>query len=555
MAHALLKQALEILPTPALLVDEARCILFANPAAERLYGGSREALVSQPVTTLLREEEGALAAVWLSRHLAQAERALLRQPVAVRVIRSDAAELNADLTVTALAADSGAGVFLLVLQENRFEEALRRQLTLTSYYRAAVDPAIRSNSPAATPATTADVLRILTTEFGATLARLWLIEPEESRWHLQMSVGPGEGPREQSLRRFEQAALPPEVREAAALGRPYHASRLKGLPAFNSEWLADRGVDCVAAFPLFDREELRGVLAVFGPRSFREETVEGLAAFAAITSLLLRARAVADCPWTSQERASQQLQRVGALAGGVAHEFNNMLAVILGQSELLLERLEAGDPTRQAVESIQRAGARTAEMTRQLLAFGQRQFLDPRLTDLNAFVSRLKPEISRLAGPSIRVVIVPDTHLETVLIDPHRLEEAVLTLVQRACMAMVKGGTLTLTVRSLGPREVPQGVAAAVPHVSLSIADTGPALDAEGKARLFEPFYAAGASSGQVGLDLAAIYGFVGQSGGCVRVDSESGRGTAIRLYFPCATVPDPTPETAQRVITSSNGH
>ncbi len=555
MASPLLRQALDALPTAALLVDEARCVLFANQAAERLYGSTREALVAQPVTRILREESGTLNTVWLSRHLSETERALLPQPIAVRLLRSHAAELDASLTVTALTADSGETQFLLTLQESRVAPALLRQVTLSTCLRAAIDPAVRANTSAAGSDTPVDLLRVPTAEFGAALVRLWLIEAEESIWRLHLSVGCGEDPWERNSRPFVEAELPPEVREAANQGRPYLGSRLQSNPLFNPEWLVEQGVDSVAAFPLYQGGTLRGVLAVFGQQPFREETVTGLAAFSAITALLLGARTSADCPWSSQECQTQHLQGVGALAGGVAHEFNNMLAVILGQSELLLERLEAGDPMRQAVESIQRAGERTAEMTRQLLAFGRRQFLDPRLTDLSAFINRLKPEITGLAGPSIRVIVVPDANPETVCIDPQLLREAILTLVQRACTAMPKGGTLTLTVRGLGPREAPQGVATAVPHVSLTIADTGPAMSTEERARLFEPFYGAGPSRGPAGLDLAAVYGFFAQSGGYVRVDSEPGRGTAIRIYLPRAALSDTPPERTQQSLISPNGH
>ena len=241
-----------------------------------------------------------------------------------------------------------------------------------------------------------------------------------------------------------------------------------------------------------------------------------------------------------QLRQAQKMEAVGRLAGGVAHDFNNILMVINGYVQLVLRRLSPRHPLRQNLNEIRKAGERAASLTGQLLAFSRRQFLVPRILDLNKVVADTKEMLRRVIGEDVELVIRQGCKLAKVLADPGQIAQVLVNLAVNARDAMPGGGRLTIETGNVDLREAETGDlpgAAPGPYVMLAVSDTGVGMSKELMEHMFEPFFTTRERGKGTGLGLSTVYGIVKQSGGYVRAQSEPGQGSAFRIYLPCARV------------------
>lgn len=237
-----------------------------------------------------------------------------------------------------------------------------------------------------------------------------------------------------------------------------------------------------------------------------------------------------------QLRRSQKMEAIGRLTGVLAHDFSNLLTMISGYCQIVLDGLPARDPRRRDMEATLEAAGRATNLTRQLLTIGHRQPARPRLLGLNRLVSRMERILRRVAGRRIQLALVLKRPLGRIKADPAQVEQVIMNLVVNARDAMPKGGRLTIeTSQTRVPKDGLPDQPSLSPgrYASLTIADTGIGMDAETKSHLFEPFFTTKAKRKGVGLGLSIVYGIVKQSKGEIEVDSEPGRGTAFRVHFP----------------------
>jgi signal transduction histidine kinase len=249
-----------------------------------------------------------------------------------------------------------------------------------------------------------------------------------------------------------------------------------------------------------------------------------------------------------QLRQAQKMEAIGRLAGGVAHDFNNLLTAIIGYADLITERLDSSDPSSsiaREVAEIRNAADRASGLTRQLLAFSRKQFLNPTILNLNDTASGLLQMLPRVIGDHIRTTSQLSDSLARVKADPSQMEQVFLNLVLNARDAMPMGGQLTIRTANVDlDEEILSAESLSIQpgrYAMLSIGDTGTGMDAATRDRAFEPFFTTKPKGKGTGFGLATVYGIVDQSGGAIYLDTALGRGTTVRIYLP-ATEATPEP-------------
>ncbi len=325
--------------------------------------------------------------------------------------------------------------------------------------------------------------------------------------------------------------------------RSHTPALLVGEAAFQEHWL---GV--LAGGPMEQESRIR-------TKSGREKTVE--ASVFSITGdagqVLCIVAIVRDI--SERRRLQVQLQQatkmeaVGRLAGGVAHDFNNLLNVIIGYSELMLERRNSGEFLERGAREIRKAADRAAGLTRQLLAFSRQQVLEPKVLDLHDIISEMKDLLLRMLGEDVELVVTPAEDLGRVRADPGQIGQVIMNLAANSRDAMPQGGRFMVETANFVVDEafaaehanMPPG-----PYVLLSVTDTGSGMTPEIRSHIFEPFFTTKEKGKGTGLGLATVYGIVKQSGGYIWVYSEPEQGATFKVYLPRV---DALPERSQPVL------
>jgi two-component system, cell cycle sensor histidine kinase and response regulator CckA len=277
-----------------------------------------------------------------------------------------------------------------------------------------------------------------------------------------------------------------------------------------------------------------------------------------VTGFLALVRDISDRKQAEVERVqlqaqllqAQKMESIGRLAGGVAHDFNNMLSVILGYAELIQTQLAKENPLLNDVMQIERAGRRAKDITQQLLAFSRKQIIEPAMMDLNEFITGTQKGLSRLIGEDINLQFSPGADLYKIKFDRSQLDQILINLAANARDAMPQGGKLKIETSNVQIDEAfskEHLMLTPGDYVLLTVTDSGVGMDKETLAHAFEPFFTTKAVGKGTGLGLATVYGIVIQGGGFIAAASEPGRGSIFDIYFPRmaeeATVAEGIPE------------
>jgi len=242
----------------------------------------------------------------------------------------------------------------------------------------------------------------------------------------------------------------------------------------------------------------------------------------------------------AQFQQAQKMEAIGILAGGVAHDFNNILTTIIGNADLALMEVGKDGSLREEIEEIRTAGERAASLTRQLLAFSRKQIIQPEILDINELLTDIEKMLGRLIGEDVELLGIPGPALWQVEVDPGQMEQVIMNLVINARDAMPGGGKLTIETanvdmdenyfRKHGLQEKKPGT-----YVMLAVSDTGSGMDKETQSHIFEPFFTTKGVGKGTGLGLSTVYGIVKQNNGFIWVYSEPGQGSAFKVYLPKA--------------------
>ena len=513
---------MEAAPNPIVAVDARGRISYANPQAELAFGYAESELIGRPIELLVpsRSEH---------RHVALGE-AFLAHPVGrpmgigmtLAARRSDGTEFPVEISLTSIETPDGVEVYATVVDitartagQAKLAESERRFRTVLE---ASPNPIVGIDRSAR--------ITFASTKVG-----------EAFGYAVEELIG-------QPI----ETLLPERVRERHVAHRERYFERPVSRPMGIGLDLAGRRKDG-REFP---------VEISLSPI----ETTEGMVVFATIVDITARRSAEA------QLLQSQKLESIGRLAGGVAHDFNNILFAINGYTELLMEDLADTPPAdltdvRESLLAIQGAADRGATLTMQLLAFSRQQVMTREVVEPVRGIRDLEPMLRRLIGEHIQLRVIAGPEAVRVRIDPGQLDQIVMNLVVNSRDAMPEGGSITIEIGStvfedayaLEHFEVAPGA-----YAMIAVSDNGVGMDRETREHIFEPFFTTKERGQGTGLGLATIYGIVRQAGGHIWLYSELGHGSTFKIFFPLvqeaaapvparATSPAPAPGTGSVVL------
>jgi signal transduction histidine kinase len=392
----------------------------------------------------------------------------------------------------------------------------------------------------------AEVLRRTTREvveaLGADTGTAWVRSPDGSGF----LPAAGHRLRRTALAALRQQPFPaadPLVERFRQSPEPIYAIDSQADPRLSQPVFGRFPHRSLLLIPLSVSQEVVGALAIAWVRAAPRLTSDELRLADAIAQQAQVAIANARLHTQVREgderlRHSQKMEAIGRLAGGIVHDFSNLVSVTVGHCGLLLRTLEPGDPRRRRAMEIQEACDRAATLTRQLLAFSRKRPLRADVLDLNERIMGVASMLQRVIGEHIELSVELDPELGRVKADPGQIDQVIMNLVVNARDAMPRGGRLVIATANVEVADTPGALhpdARPGQYVTVSVSDTGVGMDAATRARLFEPFFTTKEPGKGTGLGLATVYGIVQQSEGFIQVVSEPGRGSQFTIHLPRA--------------------
>ncbi|GMW00417.1 MAG: hypothetical protein AMXMBFR84_15540 [Candidatus Hydrogenedentota bacterium] len=308
-------------------------------------------------------------------------------------------------------------------------------------------------------------------------------------------------------------------------------------PMLDSEFHAIYGLvggnfNDFAGIPLVVEGRLLGMLAIFTQREIADSLFDGLVSIAHTIAVGMERKRLEE-----ELRRSQKIEAIGKLAGGVAHDFNNLIMIITGCCDVLLGSEGLSPDQIELIATISKSGTRAASLTKQLLAFSRKQVVEYKILNLNTLIQDLDDLLRRLVGEHITLVTKLEPALDKILADAGQLEQIVMNLVVNARDAMPKGGTIVLETANvnIGSAIVPMMDLKPGSYVILEVRDTGCGMTQEVMEHVFEPYYSTKSPGEGTGLGLSTVYGIVKQCNGHIQTQSEVGIGTVFTIYLPAA--------------------
>jgi PAS domain S-box-containing protein len=501
-----------------LVVDAAGRITFANARVAAMLGHEPGELLGRSPLDLADPAVRQDMAISMGKDSpVQSERKLRRK---------DGSALWVLLEATPLLGEGGRseGSFAVLMDVTERKAAQEALVERSRIAEATADVALALAQDDPLPESLQRCADAMATHLDAAVACIWTLDAPGETLELQASAG-GEVP--DTVRRVSLGAS--DIGGVARDRRPRFGDARDGADLAASPWALDEGAVALAALPLVVATHLVGVVAMSSRRPLSEAVRRGLGALADALAVGIR-RKVVESEGRSLEaqlRQAQKLEAIGRLAGGVAHDMNNMLAVVLAYSESLASSFAPDDPV---------------ALTRQLLAFGRKQVLKPRVVDLNEVLANVLKMVTTLIGADVEVKLALSSRPLWIEADTGQIEQVVMNLAVNARDAMPAGGQLDIATAGDGRR------------VTLSMSDTGTGMDATTRERIFEPFFTTKEPGKGTGLGLATVFGIVKQSHGEIRVRTEPGQGTTFTIELPTVPPPDARPRATRRDARAASG-
>jgi signal transduction histidine kinase/DNA-binding response OmpR family regulator len=383
--------------------------------------------------------------------------------------------------------------------------------------------------------------------YGVPQSTAFLINHEKTEFYVAAQYLTNRGPSTKPQHPIPLDSYPATF-ELINSNTPVVAKNVRQDPRFlrSEAYIQQTGLVSVLTVPVINEGKVSGFLSLetTKARQFSDEEIDLLQSVAnQVAGVLARLRLDKDHRKLEEHYyQAQKMEAIGQLTGGVAHDFNNILTIILGNCDFILDDLDADNPWRYSLDQIHKAATGAASLTRQLLAFSRQQVLQPEVLSINSVVANVEKMLKRLIGEDIDLETVLDPELGRVKADPGQLEQVIMNLAVNARDAMPQGGKLTIETANVQLDEsyTRQHIGLTTgPYTLLAISDTGIGLDPNTVAHIFEPFFTTKKKGKGTGLGLATVHGIVKQSEGHIWVYSEPGRGTTFKIYLPQVELPE----------------